>query len=174
MREKELTPEERLIEWMGLIASFPDTKGDTKGNPDWMSSTHPHLTLHSTAMPGTSPGTQHPTATFAFTVPPSHANGLNNLHGGAAASLFDYTTSLSLALVARPGAWQHLGVSRTLNVTYLRPVPVGTDVLVQCEVVAAGKVLSALRGTIRRKSDGAILVVCEHQKFNTDPPAAKM
>lgn len=33
MRQKELTPEERLIEWMGLIASFPDTKGDTKGNP---------------------------------------------------------------------------------------------------------------------------------------------
>ncbi|KAM0277689.1 hypothetical protein ACHAQH_005632 [Verticillium albo-atrum] len=168
--DQELKPEERLLEWMSLLAGHQESKEE----PDWMSSSHAHLTLHSTALPATSPGTAHPTATFAFTVPQSHANGLNNLHGGAAASLFDYTTSLSLALVARPGAWQHLGVTRTLNVTYLRPVPVGTEVLIECEVVAAGRVLCALRGTIRRKSDGIILVVCEHQKFNTDPPAAKM
>ncbi|KAM0325479.1 hypothetical protein ACHAQA_007466 [Verticillium albo-atrum] len=167
---QELKPEERLREWMQLI----EGQHASEAEADWMTSSHPHLALLSTALPATSPGTEHPTATFTFTVPPSHCNALANLHGGAAATLFDYTTSLSLALVARPGAWQHLGVTRTLNVTYLRPVPVGTDVLIECEVVAAGRLLSALRGTIRRKSDGLIMVVCEHQKFNTDPPAAKI
>jgi acyl-coenzyme A thioesterase 13 len=146
----------------------------------------PYLDVHSARMPSpssptTSPspspsspdfaGPEFPTATFSFTVQPVHANRLANLHGGCAATLFDYCTSVALILVAAPGRWQYLGVTRNLACTYLRPVPVGTEILIECEVVSAGRQLSLIRGVMRRKSDGAVLNTCEHGKFNTDPPA---
>lgn len=111
----------------------------------------------------------HPSVTFAFTVEPEHTNGLGNLHGGAAASLLDFCTSMALVLVSKPGFWQTMGVSRTLNTTYMRPVPAGMEVLMHCEVLQVGKRLCALRGTMRRKSDGELLCVCEHNKANIDP-----
>jgi acyl-coenzyme A thioesterase PaaI-like protein len=76
---------------------------------------------------------------------------------------------MPLALIAKPGFWTRFGVSRTLNVTYLRPVPNGEVVLVECEILDAGRRMCSLRGVMRRESDGKVLVVCEHGKFNTDP-----
>jgi len=67
-----------------------------------------------------------------------------------------------------------LGVTRTLTVTCLRPTPVGTTVLIECEAVQRGKALCLLRGVMRRKSDGVITNVAEHTKFNTDLPPSKM
>lgn len=144
----------------------------------------PHLDVHSARMPPPSTpgsslspsspdfaGPEFPTATFSFTVQPVHANRLANLHGGCAATLFDYCTSVALILVAQPGRWQYLGVTRNLACTYLRPIPVGTEILIECEVVSAGRQMSLIRGVMRRKSDGAVLNTCEHGKFNTDPPA---
>lgn len=66
---------------------------------------------------------------------------MGNLHGGASATLFDYCTSMALVPVSREGFWNFVGVSRTLNVTYLRPMPTGTIVLIECEVIHAGKKL---------------------------------
>lgn len=94
---------------------------------------------------------------------------MQNLHGGCAATLFDWATTLPLALVNKPGFWQYLGVSRTLNVTYLRPVPSGCEVLIECEVVQLGKRMCTIKGVMKRKQDGAIMAVCEHGKFNIDP-----
>ena len=74
--------------------------------------------------------------------------------------------------MARPGFWSYLGVSRTLNVTYLRPAPEGSTVLVECEIVGVGKRLCTVRGTMRRVEDGTVLMVCEHGKVNTDPDVA--
>jgi acyl-coenzyme A thioesterase PaaI-like protein len=62
-------------------------------------------------------------------------------------------------------------VSRTLNTTYLRPAPLGTEVRIECEIVQLGQRLCTLRGTMRRASDGAVLATCEHGKVNTDPVA---
>ena len=67
-----------------------------------------------------------------------------------------------------------MGVSRTLNVTYLRPVPVGTEVDIHCEILQVGRTLCTLKGVMKRTDNGAVLAVCEHGKFNTDPPPAKM
>lgn len=110
-----------------------------------------------------------PTITFTFTVQQDHCNRMGNLHGGAAATLFDFCTSLPLVLICKPGFWQYLGVSRNLNVTYMRPAPPGTECLVECQIVQVGKKLCTMRGTMRRKSDGQILSICEHGKVNTDP-----
>lgn len=78
-----------------------------------------------------------------------------------------------LALINKPGFWFLLGVSRTLNVTYLRPIPANETVLIECEILQVGKRLSSLKGVMKRKKDGAIMATCEHGKFNTDPPASK-
>lgn len=111
---------------------------------------------------------------------------MKNLHGGCCATLFDWCTTTALVLVSKKGFWRFKGVSRTLNVTYLRPVPEGEVVLIESELVHAGKNLcepvvvsspqintnayiGALKGVMKRKSDGAILTMCEHGKVNIDP-----
>ena len=76
---------------------------------------------------------------FEMTIKEAHVNRLLNLHGGCAATIFDVCTTTALAPIAAPGFWAYAGVSRTLNVTYLRPIPKGEVVLVESEVVHAGK-----------------------------------
>lgn len=65
-------------------------------------------------------------------------------------------------------------MSRTLNVTYLRPMPVGEKILIECELVSIGKTMSTIRGVMRRASDGAVTATCEHGKYNTVPPKSKL
>ncbi|KAK0764214.1 hypothetical protein N5P37_003610, partial [Trichoderma harzianum] len=136
---------------------------DGEENQRWMSNLIPNIKVlsASSALP-------HPSVKFSFTVEGKHTNGFNNLHGGAAASLLDFCTSLVLVLVSKPGFWQTMGVSRTLNTTYMRPIPAGMEVLVECEILQVGKRLCALRGTLRRKSDNELLCICEHNKANVD------
>ncbi|KAK0630646.1 HotDog domain-containing protein, partial [Bombardia bombarda] len=112
---------------------------------------------------------------WSFTVQPAHCNGNRTLHGGCIATLFDYCTTMPVMLVSSvaDGFWSRMGVTRTLNMTYLRPIPVGTEIRIVCEVLAVGKRLGAIRGEMRRASDDALLVTCEHGRVNTDPPPKK-
>lgn len=45
----------------------------------------------------------------------------------------------------------------------------GDEILIESEVVHAGRRLCTLKGTMRRKRDGAIMATCEHGKVNIDP-----
>ncbi|OTA53709.1 hypothetical protein K449DRAFT_389711 [Hypoxylon sp. EC38] len=163
---KGIEKAEAFLKW-GLEA-YKDPK-----NHEWMTNISPYLSIvsYSSSPP-------HPSITFKFTVQPIHDNGLGNLHGGCASTIFDVCTSQPLHLISKPGYWQYTGVSRTLNVTYLRPVPVGSVVHIKCEVLHAGRNLCALRGEMRAVTEdgreGPLLVVCEHGKANTDPPAEKL
>ena len=65
--------------------------------------------------------------------------------------------------------WAFAGVSRTLNVTYIRPIPAGEEVVIESEVVHAGKRLCTIKGVMKRKKDDAILATCEHGKVSIDP-----
>ncbi|KAL6698155.1 Thioesterase/thiol ester dehydrase-isomerase [Trichoderma pleuroticola] len=136
---------------------------DGEENQRWMSNLIPNIKVlsASSALP-------HPFVKFSFVVEGKHTNGFNNMHGGAVASLLDFCTSLVLVLVSKPGFWQTMGVSRTLNTTYMRPVPAGMEVLAECEILQVGKRLCALRGTLRRKEDNELLCICEHNKANVD------
>ncbi|KAI6084288.1 HotDog domain-containing protein [Hypoxylon rubiginosum] len=142
-------------------------------NQEWMTSIIPYLSIvsHSSSPP-------HPSITFRFDVQPIHSNGLNNLHGGCTSTIFDACTTLPLHLISKPGFWQYTGVSRTLNVTYIRPIPVGTSIYIKCEVLHAGRSLCALRGEMRAVTEdgqeGPLLAVCEHGKVTTDPPLEKL
>jgi acyl-coenzyme A thioesterase 13 len=64
---------------------------------------------------------------------------MGNLHGGCCATIFDWATTTALVPISNPGFWLSLGVSRTLNVTYLRPVPKDEVVTVESEIVQIGK-----------------------------------
>lgn len=79
-----------------------------------------------------------------------------------------------MTLVNKPGFWFNLGVSVTLNCSYLRPIPSGTTILIECELLNIGKTLSTLRGVMKRESDGAVLTSCEHGKYNSDLPKSKL
>jgi acyl-coenzyme A thioesterase 13 len=123
----------------------------------------PHLSLLSMSLTPT------PRCTFLYTVQQAHTNRVNTLHGGCIASLFDYCTSVVICLVSKPGFWEFVGVSRTLNTTYLRPAEVGAEVEIECELVAVGRQLCQLRGTMRRRGGTAeVFATCEHGKFNMD------
>lgn len=102
--------------------------------------------------------------TFAFKVERYYCNASGNLHGGAAATMYDMCTSLVLQAIGKKDFWLNGGVSRVLTVNYLRPAPEGTEVEMECEVTHAGRSLAFLRGVMKRASDGAIISTCEHNK----------
>jgi acyl-coenzyme A thioesterase 13 len=106
---------------------------------------------------------------YAFTVLPKLCNRGRNLHGGAATTIFDILTSTAMLTIAKPGYWDMLGVSRTLTVSFLRPLPLGTKVFVDCEVVAAGKNLAHLKG-IMKTADGKVCITCTHDKAAVHRP----
>jgi len=113
------------------------------------------------------------TAVFALTVDHTLCNAGGNLHGGAVALIFDMCTSMTIGVVSREGFWDTGHVTRTLNCSYLRPAPQGTEVLVECEVIHLGKQLAQLRGIIKRKEDGAVCYTCEHGKVKVEFPGMR-
>ena len=86
---------------------------------------------------------------------------MNNLHGGCTATIFDFTTTTALFPMSKPGFWEYAGVSRTLNVTYLKGVSVGEVCIIECEVVSIGKRLATITGRMYRKDDGVLVALCE-------------
>ncbi|KAL2426941.1 hypothetical protein ABEF95_000760 [Exophiala dermatitidis] len=93
---------------------------------------------------------------------PHLCNKSNNLHGGAAATILDTLTSTALLTIARPGFLDGGHVSRTITMTYLRPVPNGSKVSIECEIQAAGRSLANIVGKIF--VDGKLCVTCVHDK----------
>ncbi|KAJ5758728.1 hypothetical protein N7520_005884 [Penicillium odoratum] len=106
---------------------------------------------------------------FTFTITPSLSNTLGSLHGGCAATLVDILSTVILLGVSSPGKFGFGGVTRNLRLTYLRPVPIGTEARIVCEIVHVGKRLALLRAEIQKADTGDVCVVGEHEKANTDP-----
>ena len=106
---------------------------------------------------------------------PGHCNKGNNLHGGCSCTLLDTLTSTALLTLSKPGFLDGGHVSRTITMSYLRPVPVGTRVKIECEVVAAGKTTANLLGVIKTM-DGKTCVTCIHDKavFNSGTQKQQM
>lgn len=103
-------------------------------------------------------------ATYTFKVTPFYCNGTGTLHGGASSMIFDICTSLTLMAIGKKDVWINGGVSRVLTVNYLRPAPLGEELELETEVVAAGKTMALLRAVMKRARDGAAVCTCEHSK----------
>ncbi|KAI5807860.1 HotDog domain-containing protein [Peziza echinospora] len=112
------------------------------------------------------------TAVFRLLILPSLANRLGNLHGGCTATIADLATTCALAPLSRKGYWEFAGVSHSLSVTYLRPAPVGSRVIVTAEVVSAGRNLAVLRAEFRDEQTGKVVALAEHGKASIDPRPA--
>lgn len=69
---------------------------------------------------------------------------------------------MALFPVARPDFWTFAGVSRTLNVTYLRPIPVGETVIIECEVIAIGKRMGKYSYISCVVLNRKLICVCSH------------
>ncbi|KAK2881771.1 hypothetical protein FQN49_000438 [Arthroderma sp. PD_2] len=108
--------------------------------------------------------------TYIATVASDMCNGLGNLHGGCATTLVDVATST--LLLGTGGYFSMGGVSRSLNMTFLRPAPEGTEISINCELIHAGKRLALLKADIRRTDTGQVLVLGDHDKASTPIDAA--
>ncbi|KAK6431706.1 hypothetical protein LTR95_012127 [Oleoguttula sp. CCFEE 5521] len=107
--------------------------------------------------------------TYAFPVSEFHCNMSGNMHGGFQSTAFDMLTSLAIMANLEPGnPFMDGGVSRTLNVTYLRPAPLGEMLVMECEVTHVGKRMAMTRGFLKRERDGAVVSTCEHNKASVE------
>lgn len=104
---------------------------------------------------------------YRVTVPQSLCNKDSVLHGGAASTILDNLSSTALFTIARPGFWDNMGVSRSLYVVFHRAIPVGTRIVIDCRVAAAGRKMATLRAEIRAETGNIVYATCVHDKFHT-------
>lgn len=71
---------------------------------------------------------------FRFPVQREFLNPGMTLHGGLSAGIYDAATTALLELIRKPGFWMRFGMSRSLNVTFIRPAVEGEMLLMDCEV----------------------------------------
>lgn len=109
-----------------------------------------------------------PTAVCEFTVERMHCNAFGSMHGGAISTLFDQVTSLGISTISTPKFWLFPGVTRTLNVTCILGIPMGTTVYVRTEVTSISKRMAVLKGELTDKEGKIIYATCEHGKVNID------
>ncbi|PKY06605.1 hypothetical protein P168DRAFT_116012 [Aspergillus campestris IBT 28561] len=77
-------------------------------------------------------------ASFRMRVSPEYCSRMGNMHGGLISLVFDLCTTMCAAPAARSNFWTFGGVSRTLNVTFLRSVRQGSWVRIHCELLHIG------------------------------------
>jgi acyl-coenzyme A thioesterase 13 len=73
-------------------------------------------------------------------------------------------TSISIETVSAKDFWEFSGVSRGLKVTYIRPIPMGVTILLECVVVSVSRRMANITCTVRDKATGKILATVEHEK----------
>ncbi|EDW17737.1 acyl-coenzyme A thioesterase 13 [Drosophila mojavensis] len=95
-----------------------------------------------------------------FTVAPEHINKAGGLHGGYTATLVDMITTY--ALMSKPC---HPGVSVDINVSYLKTARVGDEVLIEANLVRAGKMLAFIDCQLRHKKDNSVIAKGTHTKY---------
>ncbi|KAF2101992.1 Thioesterase/thiol ester dehydrase-isomerase [Rhizodiscina lignyota] len=103
------------------------------------------------------------TVVYEIDIQPYLCSRTKTLHGGAAATLLDMLTSAILTLLAKPGAFDLGHVSRTITMSYLRPVNEGQTVRIECRPVSLGKNTANVYGEIRTL-EGKVCVTCVHDK----------
>lgn len=106
---------------------------------------------------------------YSFTPSQHYANLNNVVHGGAFGILFDMFTMTTLGTVAGLDYWEFMGgVSRTINMSFLRAAPVGRELFFHCRVVQHGRTMAMVRGECRDEG-GRLYATAEHHKVHAQP-----
>ena len=81
--------------------------------------------------------------------------------------IFDMATTTALCPIAQPGYWEFMGgVTRSLNISYLRAVPINTKVRINSKVVSVGKQMAMIRGVMTSLDGKITYCTVEHHKVN--------
>ncbi|KAF1851099.1 thioesterase family protein-like protein [Cucurbitaria berberidis CBS 394.84] len=105
--------------------------------------------------------------TYELYMAPNFSNLNNVMHGGAAGVIFDMSTTTALCPIARPGFWEFMaGVTRSLNISYLKAVPIGIKVRLNSKVVSVGKQMAMIRGDMTSLDGKTTYCTVEHHKVN--------
>ncbi|TVY40319.1 hypothetical protein LSUB1_G003185 [Lachnellula subtilissima] len=56
------------------------------------------------------------------------------------------------------------GVTRSLNISYLRAIPIGTTVRITSTVMQIGRTMALIRGTMSSRDGSTVYCTCEHHK----------
>lgn len=109
----------------------------------------------------------HPTVTWRLVVKPHHTNLNNVLHGGCYGVIFDMATMSAMTPVQKEGYWDFMaGVIRTLNISFLKAVPVGTTILVKSRVAQHGRTMCLITGELVSEDGLIVYATCKHHKVH--------
>jgi len=104
---------------------------------------------------------------FELLISDKYSNLNDVMHGGAAGVIFDMATTSALCPLATPGYWEFMGgVTRTLNISYLKAVPIGTTVRLSSEVIQVGRTMAMIQGKMTSLDNKIIYATVEHHKVN--------
>jgi len=99
-----------------------------------------------------------------------YANMNGVMHGGAAGVIFDMCTTTALCPIQRPGYWDFQGgVTRSLSISYLKAIPIGTTVRIRCAVIQHGRLMALIRGSLESVDGKVVYATCDHHKVHTQP-----
>ncbi|XP_022801413.1 acyl-coenzyme A thioesterase 13-like [Stylophora pistillata] len=99
-------------------------------------------------------------ASFKMKVEESHQNPMGNLHGGMTATLIDMLTTIVITTLPP----HKVAASVDLSISYLRPAPVGEDVIINTEVIKMGRTLAFTAAELLNK-DGKLVAKARHTQF---------
>ncbi|KAK5096949.1 hypothetical protein LTR24_002390 [Lithohypha guttulata] len=109
---------------------------------------------NSSADPPTRPSA-HPSCLLELDMTSEYANLNEVVHGGAAALVFDMWY------------WDFMGgVTRTLNVSYLKAIPSGTKIRIRSWAVQHGRTATLLRGQMESVDGQIVYATCEQHKIH--------
>jgi uncharacterized protein (TIGR00369 family) len=91
--------------------------------------------------------------TLAFPVLKWETNRIGILHGGATASMFDY----SMGILARFYSETRFAPTISIEIKYIRPVELGDTVLVKAQALSVGRKIIHLTVEARSKSTGKMV-----------------
>ncbi|XP_048764038.2 acyl-coenzyme A thioesterase 13-like [Ostrea edulis] len=96
-----------------------------------------------------------------MTVKEEHQNADGTLHGGMTATLVGAVSAWALMTTER----QVPGVSVDLSVSFMKPVKIGNDIVIDADTLKIGKTLAFCSVDIKLKSDGSLVAQGKHTTY---------
>lgn len=104
------------------------------------------------------------TLAFGFPVLEWEANRAGFLHGGIIAAAFD----IAIAALARFYAGKDYAPTVNFNINYIRPIKLGSTIIVESKAVATGKRISHITADMTDRDTGKLLATATAVHLNID------